>query len=261
MVGPFIFFDQMGPGEFLTGEGLDVRPHPHIGLSTITYLFSGSLDHADSLGVHKTILPGDINLMTAGSGIVHSERTGATVREKPSDLFGIQSWIALPKEKEEVESTFTHYARDSIPLIEAGGVSIRVIAGEFGGVASSIMMPSEALYLDVTLQAGASIDVPPHYEERALYALSGEIEIDGVCYPPMQLLLLKRGARVDLRASRAGRVVVIGGEPLEGPRYIWWNFVSSSRERIDQAKRDWREGRFPLISGDSKERIPLPDTI
>lgn len=257
-VGPFIFFDQMGPGEFISGHGLDVRPHPHIGLATLTYLFDGSIDHADSLGYHETIYPGDINLMKAGSGIVHSERTGPDVRKNPSRLFGIQSWIALPKDREEDECTFTQFKKPEIPVIEEDGRMMRIIAGSFEGVTSPVQMPSPTLYFDVRLKAGQRFSIPADYEERAIYALSGEINIAGITYPPMQLLVLRPGDVLDVAAISDARLVVVGGEPLDGPRHIWWNFVSSRKDRIEQAKADWKAKRFASVKGDD-EFIPLPD--
>jgi redox-sensitive bicupin YhaK (pirin superfamily) len=258
LVGPYIFFDQMGPGEFVSGQGLDVRPHPHIGLATVTYLFNGSLDHADSLGFHKTIYPGDINLMTAGSGIVHSERTGPEVRANPSELFGLQSWLALPIEQEEKACSFKQYTKGQIPLIQEAGMEMRVLAGEFSGVHSGVQTPSPTLYLDVHLKPGGTFALPAIFEERAVYALQGSCEVRGVEYPPMQLLIFRPGEAIDISSRQGCRLVVIGGEPLEGERYIWWNFVSHSKERIEQAKEDWRAGRFDAVPGDEEEFIPLP---
>jgi redox-sensitive bicupin YhaK (pirin superfamily) len=257
-VGPFVFFDQMGPGAFASGKGVDVRPHPHIGLATITYLFSGSIDHADSLGYHETIYPGDINLMIAGSGIVHSERTGPEVRKNPSDLFGLQSWIALPKDKEEQASRFQQYKKENLPFINEDDRKMRVISGRYEGLASPVDMPAPTLYLDVWLSAGETLKIPADYEERALYVLSGEIEIAGAAYPPAQLLVLRPGVVVDLQARQETRLVVIGGDALDGPRYLWWNFVSSRKERIEQAKEDWKNKKFGSVAGDP-EFIPLPD--
>lgn len=259
-VGPFIFFDQMGPGEFVSGKGLDVRPHPHIGLATITYLFSGSLDHQDSLGFHETIYPGDINLMQAGSGIVHSERTGQEVRKKPSNLFGIQSWIALPKDKEEQNCSFQQYKNSSVPVIETDGRTMRIIAGTYEGVNSPVTMPTTTLYFDVLLKKGHRFSIPAVYEERAVYSLSGQISIAGINYEPMQLLVLRAGDVIDVMAQEDARLVVVGGEPLDGPRHVWWNFVSSRKERIEQAKADWKAKRFASIEGDH-EFIPLPDGL
>lgn len=258
MVGPFIFFDQMGPGTFIAGQGVDVRPHPHIGLATITYLFNGSLDHRDSLGFHERIFPGDINLMKAGSGIVHSERTGQDIRESSSQLFGIQSWIALPKDNEEDECVFKQYQQQELPVVQDDGVNIRVIAGSYEGVVSPVEVISPTLYIDIAMKAGKTVAVPADYQERALYAVEGDLAIGGVDYPAMQLLVLKPNQRMDVTAKTDARCVVVGGEPLEGPRYIWWNFVSSSEDRIEQAKSDWKNKNFPVIDGDP-EFIPLPD--
>lgn len=262
MVGPFIFWDQMGPGEFLTGHGVDVRPHPHIGLSTVTYLFSGSLDHKDSLGYDQRILPGDVNVMSAGSGIVHSERTGADIREKPSTLFGIQSWLALPKAHEEGAPAFTHTAKEALPELEYDHVKARVIMGTLWGKTSSVQSLTDTLYLDVQMEPGGVFEIPPETEERAVYVLSGTIEIAGVAHDPMQLLVLRPGDQVVVKAleSQNGapvRMMVLGGEAMDGPRHIWWNFVSSSKDRIEQAKEDWRAGRFDPVAGDD-DFIPLP---
>lgn len=257
-VGPFVFFDQMGPGEFVSGQGLDVRPHPHIGLATLTYLFDGSLDHRDSLGIHETIYPGDINLMKAGSGIVHSERTGGCVRQEPSRLFGLQSWIALPKEQEEDACDFIQYKKDAIPIIEEEGRRMRIIAGAYAGTTSPVAMPSPTLYWDVLLSPGASFSVPADYEERAVYALMGSFSIAGIAYEPLQLLVLRPDDILTVKAETETRLVVVGGEPLDGPRYLWWNFVSSSQERIEQAKVDWQQKKFGSIQ-DDPEFIPLPE--
>ncbi len=261
MVGPFIFWDEMGPGEFLSGQGLDVKPHPHIGLSTVTFLTEGSLVHRDSLGSHQLVAPGDVNLMSAGAGIVHSERTAAETRDAPSRLAGVQSWIATPRAAEEATPTFVHAEAARLPHVDAEGAQIRVILGEAFGVRSPVPLPWDTLYLDVQLDAGARLQLPLETEERALYVLSGDIEIDGRGFPPHHMLVFRSGADVVVRATSSTRAMVLGGAVMDGPRHIWWNFVSSSRERIEQAKRDWLERRFPDVPGDEEEFIPLPGAL
>lgn len=258
MVGPFIFWDQMGPGEFLTGKGVDVRPHPHIGLSTVTYLFSGSLDHKDSLGYDERILPGDVNVMTAGSGIVHSERTGSDIRDNPSELFGIQSWLALPKDHEEDKPTFVHTGKGELPELEYTGMKARVIMGTLWGKTAPVQTLTDTLYLDVVLEEGGTFELPDDTEERAIYALSGEVEIAGVKHAPNQMLVFRPGDRIVVKALSPVRMMVLGGEAMDGPRHIWWNFVSSSKDRIQQAKEDWKSGKFATVDGD-EEFIPLPE--
>lgn len=257
MVGPFIFWDQMGPGEFKTAQGLDVRPHPHIGLATVTYLFKGSLDHRDSLGFHQRITPGDVNLMTAGSGIAHSERTGQDVREHPSSLFGIQSWLALPQKWEESDASFVHHGTADLPTLVDEGKSIKLIAGTLYGMTSPVVTHSTTLYADIHLKTGSHLPIPKECEERALYLLSGSIEIGGVSYPAGQLLVLRPGDEITIKALGDTRLMLLGGETADGPRHIWWNFVSSRTDRIEQAKEDWLQGRFKPVVGDS-EFIPLP---
>ncbi len=257
MVGPFIFWDQMGPGEFLTNHGVDVRPHPHIGLSTVTYLFSGSLDHKDSLGFDERILPGDVNVMTAGSGIVHSERTGVDVRQKPSNLFGIQSWLALPKVHEEDAPAFNHTDKKELPELEYDGMKARIIMGTRWGKVAPVHTYTDTLYLDVELEAGGVFELPDDTEERGIYALSGEVEIAGIVHKPNQLLVFRPGDKVVVKALSPVRMMVMGGEAMDGPRHIWWNFVSSDKDRIEQAKEDWKNGKFAKVEGDA-EFIPLP---
>ena len=258
MVGPFIFFDQMGPAEFLSDEGIDVRPHPHINLATVTYLFEGELRHRDSLGTDMTIRPGDVNWMRAGRGIVHSERTGEERRRDGQRLFGIQSWVALPEDQEESDPDFVHHDRAALPVIEEGGMNVRLIAGSAYGAASPLATASETLYGDVTLAAGRSMPVDPTHEERALYTVAGEITVGPDTFGPGQLLVLKSGDRLSVRAESDARFMLFGGEPMGGPRYIWWNFVSSRRERIEEAKEEWSRGRFDTVPGDEEEFIPLP---
>jgi len=258
MVGPFIFFDEMGPGEFLSGEGLDVRPHPHIGLATVTYLFEGSIDHRDSLGTHMTIRPGDVNLMTAGRGIAHSERTGPEIRKKPSSLAGIQSWVALPKPFEETAPEFVHHGKGELPVIEAQGAKVRLIIGSLLGKTSPVPVHGDMFYADAVLRQGTRMPLDAGHEERAVYVVSGQIEISGSGFGAHRLLVFRPGDEITITAREDSRIMLLGGETGDGPRYIWWNFVSSSRERIEQAKADWAQGRFEDVPGDS-EFIPLPE--
>lgn len=259
MVGPFIFFDQMGPAEFLTDHGLDVRPHPHINLATVTYLFDGSLRHRDSLGTNAEITPGAVNWMQAGRGIVHSERTDPARRRSGQRLFGIQTWVALPEADEESAPAFSHHAADALPQVAAEGVSARLIAGQVFGAKSPLITPSETLYADIRLDAGARLTIPPSVPERAIYTISGEVEIAGDIFPPAQLLVLRPGDPIDIRARSNARLMLFGGEPMEGPRWIWWNFVSSRKERIEQAREEWRRGRFDTVPGDESDFIPAPE--
>ena len=258
MVGPFIFFDQMGPAEFLTDQGLDVSPHPHINLATLTYLFEGEILHRDSLGTEQTIAPGDVNWMQAGSGIVHSERTGPARRRSGQRLFGIQTWLALPEAVEEDAPTFSHLDASALPIIDAHGSRARLIAGQAWGETSPLSTASETLYADVTLEQGASVPIDPAHEERALYTISGEMEVAGTRFEAAQLLILRPGDAITVSAVADARFLLFGGAPMEGPRYIWWNFVSSRKERIDQAKAEWKAGRFDTVPGDEKDFIPLP---
>ena len=258
MVGPFIFFDQMGPAELLEGKGIDVRPHPHIGLATVTYLFDGAIVHRDSLGSLQSITPGDVNWMTAGRGIVHSERSDPEIRKRPEKLFGIQTWVALPKRHEETEPDFTHYAGAILPVIDGEGKTVRVIAGSLFGKTSQVKTLSSLFYADVTLQPGASLSIGPEHEERAFYLVDGRVELAGQTFEPGRLLVFSSGDTILVKATNAARVLLLGGEPMDGPRYIWWNFVSSSQDRIEQAKADWKAGRFAPVPGDP-EFIPLPE--
>ena len=262
MVGPFIFFDQMGPGEFLAGGGLDVRPHPHIGLSTVTYLFDGEIMHRDSLGSHQPIVPGDVNWMTAGRGIAHSERTDQALRVHENRLFGIQSWVALPKATEETAPAFIHHAGASLPMIEDGGIRLRLIAGNAWGLASPVAVSSPLFYADAILAPGAALPMPDDQEERAAYVLDGEVEVAGDRFTPGRMLVFRAGDRLALRAGPQGaRLLLLGGAVMDGPRFLFWNFVSSSRERIEQAKSDWQAGRFGKVTGDEKDFIPLPERM
>ena len=259
MVGPFIFFDQMGPAQFISGKGLDVRPHPHIGLATVTYLFDGQVMHRDSEGNALEITPGAMNLMTAGRGIAHSERTPQHARRAGGNLSGIQSWIALPQAHEEIDPSFQHFKAADLPVLEADGVWARVIAGSAFGQTAPVDMFSDWFYAEVLLDPGASAPLDPLYEERAIYIVEGEIEIAGESFDSPRLLIFRPGDRITVRARRHSRLMFLGGSALEGPRYIWWNFVSSSRQRIEQAKEDWKSGRFASVPTET-EFIPLPQS-
>jgi redox-sensitive bicupin YhaK (pirin superfamily) len=258
MVGPFVFWDHMGPASFPAGKGLDVRPHPHIGLATVTYLFEGEIVHRDSLGTVQTIRPGEVNWMTAGRGITHSERTGSELRGKGSRVGGIQSWVALPERDEETAPAFVHHGADELPLFAGEGKRVRLIAGSLYGRTSPVQTHSEMLYADVGLESGAKFSVPTEHEERAVYVALGAVEILGRSCGEGQMLVLRPGAEVTLSSTSSARVMLLGGAPLGAPRHVWWNFVSSSRERIEQAKADWKAGRFAMVSGDP-EFIPLPE--
>jgi redox-sensitive bicupin YhaK (pirin superfamily) len=258
MVGPFVFFDQMGPTLLCPGRGLDVRPHPHIGLATVTYLFDGEILHRDSLGTVQPIKPGAVNWMTAGRGIVHSERTPAEVRARGGDLWGIQIWVALPKQHEETEPAFSHHPAERLPVLDDTGISVRVIVGSFAGATSPVPTLSEMFYADATLERNARLVVRPDHEERAAYVVSGRVDIGGVVFEPGQMLILRSGAEIVITSAERARVLVFGGEPMDGPRKLWWNFVASSPERIERAKADWRGGRFGSVPGET-EFIPLPE--
>jgi len=258
MVGPFIFFDQMGPVQFVTGQGMDVRPHPHIGLATVTYLFDGRVMHRDSEGNALEITPGAMNLMTAGRGIAHSERTPAGGRQGTEGMYGIQSWIALPQAHEETDPSFQHFDASLLPVVEDGGVWARVVAGAAFGKTSPVGMLSQWLYAEVVLDAGASAPLDPDQEERAIYVVDGEVDIAGELFDGPRLLIFRPGDRITVKATRRARLMFLGGAAMEGPRYIWWNFVSSRRERIEQAKEDWKTGRFSPVPGET-EFIPLPE--
>jgi redox-sensitive bicupin YhaK (pirin superfamily) len=260
MVGPFIFLDQMGPEILSAGKGLDVAPHPHIGLATVTYLFKGELLHRDSLGTKQLILPGEVNWMTAGKGIAHSERTPAGSRRSGASLFGIQTWVALPLKDEETAPAFFHHAEKQLPVIEGEGKTVRLIAGSVFGERSPVKIFSEMFYADASVEPGAKISVPRDHEERAVYIVSGEIEIlpGGERFGAGRLLVLKPNTEVVVTAgAENARLMLFGGEPLAEKRFIWWNFVSSSRERIEQAKKDWKDQKFAPVAGET-EFIPLP---
>jgi len=258
MIGPFIFFDQMGPAEFLLGRGMDVRPHPHIGLATVTYLFRGEITHKDSLGTDLPIRPGEVNWMTAGKGIAHSERTPPDHRDGHEELFGIQAWVALPRHDEERDPAFSHHEKSALPLISGEGKDVRLIAGSLYGESSPVPTFSDMFYADCALEPGVSLPLEAEHEERGLYLVDGTLEIAGTRFEAGQLLVFHPGDKVTLRSMTPARFMLLGGEPMDGPRYIWWNFVASSKDRIEQAKADWKAGRFQPVPNDD-EFIPLPD--
>ncbi len=259
MVGPFIFFDQMGPARLGIDEGIDVRPHPHINLATVTYLFAGAIDHRDSLGTYQRIEPGAVNLMTAGRGIAHSERSPGDERAAGPVLNGIQTWIALPQPKEELEPAFEHVAADRLPWIEGEGVRLNLIMGEAYGARSPVTQHSTTLYAAIDLAPGASLELEREADERAVYLLEGAASIDGLPLQRQHLVLLAPGHRPVLRSSAGARLMLCGGAPMDGERHVWWNFVSSSRERINEAKRAWKAGEFALPPDDRDEWIPIPE--
>ncbi|ESW63759.1 pirin family protein [Mesorhizobium sp. M0761] len=259
LVGPFIFFDRMGPAILRAGQAMDVRPHPHIGLSTVTYLFDGNIRHRDSLGTEMVIQPGDVNLMTAGRGIVHSERTPEELRGAPMSVSGLQTWLALPDGKEEVAPVFENTAALLLPEIDAEGVSGRVVIGDFQGLRSPVRADTETLYADLRLAPGASVKIPADAEERAIYTLDGDVSISGDRFPAERLLVFRPGDEIVVSSERGAHFMLFGGASLGSPRHIWWNFVSSSKERIEQAKQEWKTGRFDIVPGDEEEFIPLPD--
>jgi redox-sensitive bicupin YhaK (pirin superfamily) len=265
MVGPFIFFDQMGPAEFLPTRGLDVRPHPHIGLATVSYLYRGRMHHRDSLGTDAWIEPGAVNWMVAGHGITHSERIDDATRTEPMPFFGIQTWVALPKDHEDRPAAFEHGPAHALPFLEGEGKEVRLILGHAWGERAPLATPSEMFYADAVLAPGASIPLPDAHEDRGAYVVEGTVEIAGETYEAGQMMVFRPGDRISLKAGGQGaRLMLLGGETLEGPRYIWWNFVASSKERIEAAKEawragDWEHGRFRLPPGDDEEFIPLPD--
>lgn len=257
-VGPFVFVDRMGPADFPSGSGIDVRPHPHIGLATLTYLFEGEIAHRDSLGSVQDIRPGDVNWMTAGRGIVHSERTPVATRAAAHRLDGLQCWLALPRSHEEVAPSFLHFAAESLPCVEAEGVSLRLVAGHGFGRCAPVPVFSGTLFADLDMPPGTAMWIPAEHAERAVYPVTGEVTLDGQPLACGQLHVLDPDIEPQLAAASSARLVLLGGEPLDAPRHLWWNFVSSSRERIEQAKADWRDERFDPVPGES-ERIPLPE--
>jgi redox-sensitive bicupin YhaK (pirin superfamily) len=258
-VGPYVFFDHFGPAEFKSGEGLDVRPHPHIGLSTLTYLYDGEVIHRDTLGVKAAIRPGEVNWMTAGRGIVHSERTAMERRAGEEPLHGLQFWLGMPTKSEESDPAFSHLGSGELPIADVEGKHVRLIAGSLFGARSPLSTTSETLFADVSLAAGAAIPLDAGYEERGVYIVEGEIDVAGDVFSEGRLLVFRPGDRITLKAVTPSRIAVIGGAPLDGPRYVWWNFVSSRKERIDQAKNEWAQGRFGKVPGDEIEFIPLPE--
>lgn len=258
LVGPFIFVDHIGPATFGAGEGIDVRPHPHIGIATVTYLFEGALTHRDSLGVVQDIEPGDVNWMTAGRGIVHSERTPPIPRARGHRMHGMQTWVALPKAHEETAPAFHHHPASSLPERRADGVHLRVVAGQAFGMKSPVQTFTPTLYVAVQMDAGAMLTLDDEHAERGVYVVDGEIEIDAEPVGERSLAVLAEGRTVRIHARAASRLMLLGGAAIDGERHIWWNFVSSSRERIDKAKRDWSDARFDMVPGES-ERIPLPE--
>lgn len=257
-VGPFIFIDQMGPAEFAPGQGIDVRPHPHINLATVTFLFEGAISHRDSLGSVKDIVPGDVNWMVAGSGITHSERSPARLRAHGHRLFGLQTWVALPAEHEEVAPSFSHYPAECLPRIESAGVRLTVVAGHYGELRSPVAVYSPTLYLAGAMAAGSEWELAADHPQRAVYLVSGALEVADRELAPGQMAVLSRDQAVTLRARADCLVAVFGGSELEGERHLWWNFASTRPERIEQAKSAWREGRFAAVPGDN-ESTPLPD--
>ena len=259
MVGPFLFFDHMGPAEFGPGQGIDVRPHPHINLATVTYLFEGEILHRDSLGSVQPIRPGEINWMTAGQGIVHSERTPPALRVGGSRVHGIQLWVGLPKAQEEVRPSFRHYSAADLPKLESGGASLRLLVGSAYGLASPVATLSELFYVDAALEPGAVLDLPREPSQRAVYVVAGEVACGAERGSEGQMLVFAPKVAVRLASAKGARLMLLGGEPLDGPRHIWWNFVSSSPERIEAAKRAWKAGGFPKVPGDEVEFIPLPE--
>ena len=259
MVGPFLFFDQMGPARLPQGQGIDVRPHPHINLSTVTYLFDGAIDHRDSLGTKARIEPGAVNLMTAGHGIVHSERSPGDERVEGPALSGIQTWLALPETAEEMDPAFEHVTKAELPFIETADSCARVIMGDLWGQSAPTTTYSGTIYADILLDPGASVPIDNAAEERAIYLAVGEATLDGMTLEPQTLYVLRPGISSTLRSQRGGRTMLCGGDAFTTPRHVWWNFVSSRRERIDQAKRDWKAGNFPAVPGDAEEFIPIPE--
>ena len=259
MVGPFLFFDQMGPSQLAIGNGVDVRPHPHINLATVTYLYAGGLDHRDSLGTMATIAPGAVNLMTAGHGIVHSERSPAAERAAGPELSGIQTWIALPEKHEEMDPAFEHVEKAALPVVETRNARARIIMGDLWGQSAPTTTYAGTIYADIVLDAGGEVPIDPGADERAVYLSMGEATLDGMTLEPMVLYVLRPGIATSLKSQTGARVMLCGGEAFAKPRHVWWNFVSSSRERINQAKEDWTAGKFPKVPGDDKEWIPIPE--
>ncbi len=258
MVGPFIFFDEAGPATLAPGNGIDVRPHPHIGLSTVTYMLDGAFMHRDSLGNAQVIEPGAVNLMTAGKGIVHSERSPDKDRAAEAKLSAIQTWLALPDAQEEMDPAFEHVAAERLPMIEGDGVAARVIMGSLWGETAPVTTYAETIYADIALRSGGSIPIDSRADERALYTVHGDAKLDGIPLEPRKLYVMRPGAVATLASATGAHVMLCGGEAFATPRHVWWNFVSSSKDRLMQAREDWEAMRFPLIPGDDAEHIPLP---
>lgn len=258
-VGPFIFFDHMGPADFKPGSGVSVRPHPHIGLATITYLFAGKIMHRDSLGYTQAIEQGAINWMTAGRGIVHSERSPEELKQSGSHLHGIQAWVALPVELEETEPRFEHYPAEDVPEVNLDGVKLRVIVGQAYGAASPVRVSSETLYVEANLEAGADLSLPAGIDELAAYVVNGDIDVGDCLVAAGRMAVFESGSDAVIRARTTTKLMLLGGATLPGQRYLWWNFVSSSKERMQQAKKDWREQRFGNVPGET-ELMPLPSS-
>ena len=259
MVGPFIFFDQMGPAHLAAGQGMDVRPHPHINLSTVTFLLAGAIEHRDSLGTRQRIEPGAVNLMTAGRGITHSERSPPHERADGAHLSGIQTWLALPKAKEELPPGFEHTPAADLPLADVDGVQVRLIMGEGWGEASSVICHSPTIYASIVMPPGASLKLDNDADERALYLLDGDVTVGGTPLVRQNLVLIAPGHQPVLKTREGARLMLCGGAPMDGERHVWWNFVSSSRDRINEAKRAWKAGEFALPPDDHDEFIPLPE--
>lgn len=259
LVGPFIFFDHMGPVTLPAGEGFDVRPHPHIGLATVTYLFDGEIIHKDSVGSDQAIHPGDVNWMTAGRGIAHSERASEKARRDGIHIHGIQSWVALPHEHEETTPAFAHHPRASLPRVTMNGVTLDVIAGTAYGQTSPVKVLSPTIYVHAQMPAGSILPIDDGHEERATYVVEGTVSCEGQRLPEASLVIFNPGAKAEIKADTDARIMLLGGARIEGHREIWWNFVASSKERIEKAKDDWKNRRFPAIPGDDVEFIPLPE--
>jgi redox-sensitive bicupin YhaK (pirin superfamily) len=259
MVGPFIFFDHFGPVEFRTGQGIDVRPHPHIGLATVTFLFDGEIMHRDSLGSAAAIHPGDVNLMTAGRGIVHSERTAPDHRAGGERLHGVQLWLAMPAADEEIDPTFAHHDQAELPVVAGDGKIVRIDIGDLYRKLSPVPTLTDTILADAALTPGALLPIDADTQERALYVVAGEIDVAGDRFAAGRLIVFRPGDAMTVTAASEARVILVGGAALDGPRHIWWNFVSSRKERIEQAKADWKLGRFDTVPGDEAEFIPLPE--
>lgn len=259
MVGPFILLDQAGPTEVLITEKFDVRPHPHIGLATVTYLFDGTINHRDSIGSVQQIRPGDVNWMTAGRGIAHSERAPEEARGEVHRIMGFQTWVALPRQHEEAAPSFVHVAKDDLPVIAGDGAFVRLIVGSLYGARSAVETFSETVYADVALDAGARLPLDADHEERGAFLIEGTVSIAGETYEPGRLVVFRPGERLTVTALTPARLILLGGETMDGPRHIWWNFVSSSKDRIEAAKDDWKHGRFDKVFGDEVDFIPMPE--